>query len=250
MTTIRVLVAEDERPQREALTRMLAAEWPAAHVVAECEDGLEALEAFEREAPDVAFLDIRMPGLSGIEVARELSGRAHVVFVTAHDAHAVQAFEHGAVDYLLKPLDPERLRAAIARLESRIPSAPPPIEALLQEVRRAMDAKRSPLRFITATTGETVTFHPIEQVVAFHARDKYTMVLLEQGEAVIRTSLRELTEALDPDVFWQVHRSVVVRAAAIAHVKRDEARRLVLTLRGRTETLPVSEAFRSRFRGM
>ncbi len=250
MKEVRILIAEDEAPQREAMVAMLAAEWPSARIVATCEDGLAALEAFERYAPDVAFLDIRMPGLSGIEVARALSGRAHVVFVTAYDEYAVQAFEQGATDYLCKPVRVERLRETIRRLESRMTTPPAEIAQLLEGVRRALDGRRARLNWITATVGDAVVLHPIEDVIAFHARDKYTTVLTKHSDALIRTSLKELSNSLDADAFWQVHRSVIVRATAIDMVKRDELGKLHLTLKERPEILPVSDAFRSRFRGM
>lgn len=250
MKEVRILIAEDEAPQRETMAAMIASEWPSARIVATCEDGLEALEAFERCAPDVAFLDIRMPGLSGIEVARALEGRAHVVFVTAYDEYAVQAFEQGAIDYLCKPMRVERLRETIRRLAARLTSPPAEIAELLDGMRRALDGRRARLNWITATVGDAVVLHPIEDVIAFHARDKYTTVLTKHDDALIRTSLKELSASLDADTFWQVHRSVIVRATAIEMVKRDELGKMYLTLKGRSEILPVSEAFRSRFRGM
>lgn len=250
MKETRVLIAEDEAPQREALAMLLAAEWPSARIVATCEDGVEALEAFEQFAPDVVFLDIRMPGLSGVDVARALSGRAHVVFVTAYDEYAVQAFEHGAIDYLCKPVRAERLRAAIERLQSRTSVASTDLATVLDGMRRALEGRREQLKWITATVGDGVVLHPIEDVLAFHARDKYTTVITKHDDALIRMSLRELSTSLDSDVFWQVHRSVIVRAAAIEKVKRDELGKLYVTLKGRPETLPVSDAFRGRFRGM
>jgi DNA-binding LytR/AlgR family response regulator len=250
MTETRILIAEDETPQRDALVSMLGAAWPTARIVAQCADGLEALEAFDREAPDVAFLDIRMPGLSGMEVAQALSGRAHVVFVTAYEEHAVRAFDEGAVDYLLKPVRADRLKETVRRLEARLHEAPTAIDALLARVRKELDAQRAGLKWITASVGEGVVLFPIEDVIAFQAQDKYTTVLTKSDDAIIRTSLRELAQSLDPDTFWQVHRSAIVRATAIEIVKRDELGKLFLTLRGRPERLPISDAFRGRFRGM
>lgn len=250
MKEIRILIAEDEAPQREALVAMLTAEWPSARIVATCDDGLAALEAFDRFSPQVAFLDIRMPGLSGVDVARSLSGRAHVVFVTAYDEYAVEAFDQGATDYLRKPVRVERLRETIKRLESRMSAPPAEIAEFLEGMRRSIDSRRPRLNWITATVGEGVVLHPIEDVLAFHARDKYTTVITKHDDALIRTSLRELSASLDADVFWQVHRSAIVRATAIEMVKRDELGKLFLKLKGRPEILPVSDAFRSRFRGM
>ena len=252
MSPVPLLIAEDEQPQREALQALLQELWPEAAVVAVCADGLEAVEAFEREQPQVAFLDIRMPGLCGLEVARTISDRAHLVFVTAYDDHAVRAFEQGAVDYLLKPVRRERLIETISRLRKRVQSAPSDADQLLARLREelARGPRREGLKWITASVGDTVTLYPIEEVLAFQAQDKYTRVITATGEAVIRKSLRELLAVLDPDVFWQVHRSVIVRAGAIDRVRRDELGKHWLSLKNHKEVLPVSSAFQSRFRGM
>jgi len=278
MSTIKVLVAEDEAPQRQALVAMLHEVWPAAEVVAACGDGQSALEAFDREAPNVAFLDIRMPGptlkqtsersvagptlerksersaagLGGIDLALRFGHRAHIVFVTAYDEYAVRAFELGAIDYLLKPIAPARLRETVQRLVERGLQHPPAIDALLATLRRELtpSAPRDRLKWITASLGETTKLYAVDDVIAFRAQDKYTLVVTAADEAIIRTSLRELVQKLDPDEFWQIHRSVVVRAAAIDQIKRDELGKSWLTLRGRTEQLPVSTTFAARFRGM
>ncbi len=278
MSTIKVLVAEDEAPQRQALVAMLHEVWPAAEVVAACGDGQSALEAFDREAPNVAFLDIRMPGptlkqtsersvagptlertsersvagLGGIDLALRFGHRAHIVFVTAYDEYAVRAFELGAIDYLLKPIAPARLRETVQRLVERGLQHPPAIDALLATLRRELtpSAPRDRLKWITASLGETTKLYAVDDVIAFRAQDKYTLVVTAADEAIIRTSLRELVQKLDPDEFWQIHRSVVVRAAAIDQIKRDELGKSWLTLRGRTEQLPVSSTFAARFRGM
>jgi DNA-binding LytR/AlgR family response regulator len=252
VSAISVLVAEDEKPQRETLVQLLAELWPAARVVASCADGLEALEAAKLLEPEVAFLDIRMPGLSGIEVAKQLAPRAHIAFVTAYDHYAVTAFEQGAVDYLLKPVRRERLVETVQRLERRVRERPPVLEHVLAQLQRSFEstAKRDSLKWITASVGDTVRLYPIEEVVAFQAQDKYTRVLTTRDEAIIRTSLRELTQALDAEAFWQVHRSVIVRALAIDSVRRDELGKHWLALKGRSEILPVSTGFYARFRAM
>jgi DNA-binding LytR/AlgR family response regulator len=251
MTIPKLLVAEDERPQREALVSLLAELWPEARISAVCEDGLSALHAMGREIPDVAFLDIRMPGVSGLEVARAMGQRVHVVFVTAHDEHAVSAFEHGAVDYLLKPVERARLGATITRVQGRLGTPPAELADLLSHLLRAPAAPARPeLKWITASLGETVRMYALDDVLAFQAQDKYTRVITSTDDAIIRTSLRELLAALDPDAFWQIHRSVVVRAAAIDHVRRDADGKHWLALRGRRETFPVSSSYQARFRGM
>ena len=258
MTAVRVLIAEDEAPQRASLLALLAELWPEAEVVAACADGLEALEAFERERPAVALLDIRMPGLTGLEVARFIGARAHLVFVTAYEEHAVRAFDAGAVDYLLKPVRRERLEETIARLRQRLrtdggaPPALPDPAVLLDRMREALarGPRREALKWITASVGDTVKLYPIDEVLAFQAQDKYTRVLAVGDEAVIRKSLKELRALLDPEVFWQVHRSVIVRATAIDRVHKDELGKVWLTLKRGGEVLPVSSAFQGRFRGM
>jgi DNA-binding LytR/AlgR family response regulator len=252
MNPVTLLLAEDEAPQRQALAELLAELWPEARVVAACVDGLEALEAFEREGPDVVFLDIRMPGLSGLEVASAVRGRAHLVFVTAYDEHALRAFEEGAVDYVLKPVRRERLAETVQRLRQRVTGSPVDAGALLARLRDelARAPRRDGLKWITASVGDTVKLYPLDEVLAFQAQDKYTRVITAKDEAVIRKSLRELLSVLDPEIFWQVHRSVIVRAAAIDRVRRDELGKHWLTLKEHPEPLPVSSAFQSRFRGM
>lgn len=241
------VVAEDEALLREALVAQLREAWPGLQVLAACEDGASALEAIAEHQPDVAFLDIRMPELGGLELARAVSGRVHVVFVTAYDEHAVAAFEHGAVDYLLKPVQQARLATTIERLRAR--TAPAPLDDLVARLRREL-APAPSLRWITASVGDTVKMVPIDEVLAFRTQDKYTQVLTATDDALIRRSLRDLVQQLDGDVFWQVHRSVVVRVAAIDTVQRDGQGRCSLTLKGRADVLPVASAFHARFRGM
>ncbi|KFN48622.1 LytR/AlgR family response regulator transcription factor [Arenimonas composti] len=252
MSRIHALVAEDEPPQRAALLEMLAEAWPELEVVAACEDGLAALEEAARHRPQVAFLDIRMPGVNGLDVARAVvAGGGLVVFTTAYDDYAIRAFEAGAVDYLLKPVAPARLAQAVARLRERL--ATPRADA--GERLRALEEKLRPqgerlIRWISASVGDSVRMLGIDEVLYFQAQDKYVRVVTGSDEAVIRTPLKELLAGLDPDTFWQVHRGVVVRVAAIDRVRKDELGRHVLSLRGRADRLPVSAAFLHRFRGM
>ena len=248
----RVLVAEDEAPQREALVAMLRALWPEANDIDVCEDGLSALECIDAHMPQVAFLDIRLPGMSGLEVARALQDSAHVVFTTAYDEYAVRAFETGAVDYLLKPVSEQRLSLAIERLKSRLAGPPADIASVLAGLHQHLQARRGSeaLRWITASVGDTVKMFPVEEVLFFQAQEKYTRVVTAADEAIIRMTLKELLAGLDRDVFWQVHRSVIVRASAVDRVRRDELGKIGLRLRGNDEVLPVSQAFQHRFRGM
>lgn len=250
---VTALIAEDEAPQRAALLDLLAEEWPGLEIVGACEDGPSALLIAAERRPQVAFLDIRMPGVGGLDVARAVvAGGGLVVFTTAYDEYAVRAFEAGAADYLLKPIQPARLRRTVGRLRERLArpdGAVPadPIDAL--EARLRPQGERL-IRWISASAGDSVRMIGIDEVLYFQAQDKYVRVVTGSDEAVIRTPLKELLAGLDPDLFWQVHRGVVVRVAAIERLRKDELGRAVLRLKGRTETLPVSAAFVHRFRGM
>lgn len=251
--SITALIAEDEAPQRAALLDMLDAAWPELELVAACEDGIAALQAAAEHRPRVAFLDIRMPGVGGLDVARAVAaGGGLVVFTTAYDEYAIRAFDAGAVDYLLKPVTEARLRMAVARLQARL--AQPPADDLQARVDE-LEARLRPagdrlIRWISAGVGDHVRMIGIDEVLFFQAQDKYVRVVTAEGEALIRTPLKELLAGLDPDVFWQVHRGTVVRVSTIARVRRDELGRSCIELRGHRETLPVSAAFVHRFRGM
>ncbi len=249
------LIADDEDLPRAELRRMLHEAWPELQVVAECEDGPSAIEALQAQQPDVAFLDIRMPGRSGLDVARAASGHCHVVFTTAYDNHAVAAFEAGAVDYLLKPVSAERLQQAVQRLKARLqpPATVPELDGLLDHLARqlqARDATSQPLRWLSASVGDTIKLFGIDEVLFFQSDEKYTRVVTAQDEAHVRKPLKEITQGLDPESWWQVHRGVVVRASAIARAQRDDAGRITLHLRQHPEKLAVSQAWAWRFKPM
>lgn len=249
------LIADDEDLPRAELRRMLAQAWPELQVVAECEHGAAAVEALEEHRPDVAFLDIRMPGLSGLDVARAASGRCHTVFTTAYDSHAVEAFEAGAVDYLLKPVRAQRLANSVARLRERLAAtAPAPsLDGLLLQLGQQLNANASTaarLRWISASVGDVIKMFGIDEVLFFQSDEKYTRVCTAGDEAHIRKPLKEIAEGLDGEVFWQVHRSTIVRAAAIARAQRDELGRITLHLKAHTEKLTVSQAYAWRFKPM
>ena len=257
MSEISALIAEDEAPQRRELIRLLSVLWPELRITAECEDGLSALEALESEPPQLAILDIRMPGLSGIEVAKAASeAGCQVLFVTAYDEYAVRAFDAGAIDYLLKPIREDRLAKALQRVRERLAqpttTAMPALQSTLQQLsnKPLADQREQPLQWITASLGDTVRFISIDDVLCFQAQDKLTRVIAKDGEAFIRTPLKDILRGLDPQQFWQIHRSAIVRATAIDKVKKDELGHYELSLKLRNERLPVSQAFAQRLRGM
>lgn len=256
MTTC--IVAEDEALLLNELVSLLGGAWPGLEVLAACDDGGSALEAISEKRPDVAFLDIRMPGLTGLEVAAaaaESSPRTHIVFVTAYNQYAIDAFESGAVDYLLKPVTRDRLAATVKRLKARLaaPGADPAsLAAVLEQLRAKLPAASTApaLTWITASVGKETRLIQVDDVAYFQADNKYTIVTTAEGEALIRKPIRELLEALDPATFKQIHRSTIVNLKAVAAVTRDEAGRGTLRLKNRPETLPVSLTFMPLFRNM
>jgi len=249
MTTT-ALIAEDEPLLRAQLQARLAQAWPELVVVAQAANGGEALALFAAHRPDIVFLDIRMPVRSGLEVARELAGRCHVVFVTAYDEYAVAAFEEGAVDYILKPPTPERMAKAVARLKARLASPPPDLAALIAKLAEREQPAGAPLRWIRASLGSAMRLIATDEVLYFQAEDKYTKVVTADAEALIKKPIKELYEELDPEGFWQVHRSTIVNLKAIARVERDWRDQPVILLKGRPEKLTVSRTFAARFKAM
>ena len=253
MQSPRALIADDERLMREQLRGRLAAAWPELQVVAEAHNGTEALALFERERPELAFLDIRMPAPNGLEVARKIAGRCQIVFVTAYEAHAVEAFERGALDYLLKPVDPERLAVTVSRLKQRLQSPPADLDrlaSLLANI-KLEDAPASPrLRWIQAAVGNQLRIIAIDEVLFFQATDKYTRVVMQSGEALIRKPLKEILEEIDPDQFWQIHRSTIINVRSVGNVSRDVAGRMHVSLKGHAERLEVSRGYTHLFKSL
>lgn len=254
MTRLAVIVAEDEAPQREALCDALRMLWPELDAVVPCEDGLAALEAIAEHRPAVAFLDIRMPGMNGLDVARAVAEQGGlVVFTTAYDAHAVAAFDAGAIDYVLKPVRHERLAQSVARLRERLASraGSPTLAAVLDDLAtRLVPRTAQRIRWITASVGDQVRMIALDDVIYFQAEEKYVRVVTATDDAFIRTPLKELLAGLDDDAFWQVHRGTIVRVGAIDHVRKDDLGKVWLSVKGRAERLAVSAAFQRRFRGM
>ncbi len=252
------VVAEDEALLREALLVALADAWPGLEIVAECEDGGSALEAIATHQPDVAFLDIRMPGLTGIEIAAaavDASPRTQVVFVTAYDQYAIDAFDAGAVDYLLKPIAADRLAQTVQRVRSRLANGvadPVALGTLLRELSTALprSAASEPLVWLTASSGNATRLILVEDVLYFRADNKYTVVMTASGESLLRKPIKDLLALLDPHTFKQIHRATIVNLKAIDSIARDDSGKGVLRLKSRPETLTVSQPFMALFRNM
>jgi DNA-binding LytR/AlgR family response regulator len=252
MTT--ALIADDEPHLARALATELATLWPALELLPTARNGVEAAERIHALQPDLAFLDIQMPGLTGLEVAQGIEGRTRVVFVTAYDEYAVQAFEQEALDYVLKPVKAERLQRCVERVQRALaePAADEHGAALLNTLRKLMPAAAAPerLRWVRASAGELMHQVPVEDVLFFRADDKYTCVQTASSEHLIRTPIAELAAALDPQQFVQVHRSTIVNLAFLAGSRRDEASRLFLRMKGWRDELPVSRAYVHLFKAM
>lgn len=244
------LIAEDERVLRAELQRNLAVLWPELELCAQVGDGVAAIRALDEHRPDILFLDIQMPGMTGLEVAQQVNGRCHVVFVTAYDEYAVTAFEQGAVDYVMKPISPARLAKTVARLKEKVGSAPSTLDGIVKVLAARVAPGREFLRWITATHGSDLDLITVEEVLYFHADHKYTQVVTADVETPIRLSIKELLVRLDPATFWQIHRGSIVNANAIAGVTRDVHGHFTVKLKRRAETLAVSESYVHLFKGM
>jgi DNA-binding LytR/AlgR family response regulator len=244
------IVAEDEDILRAQLQGKLARLWPDLEVIASVADGAAALEALEDRVPDFMFLDIQMPEMTGVEVARHVAGRCHVVFVTAYDQYAIQAFETGAVDYILKPAADERLAVTVERLKAKLASPPEDLNAVLAQIGAHLSVGKQRLQWIRATVGQSLRLIPVADVLFFQSDEKYTRVVTADAEALIKTPIRELMEGLDPEVFWQIHRSTLVNAGAIAAVTRDFRGQAHVKVKGKDETLVVSRIYSHLFKQM
>ena len=250
--SVRAVIADDEPLLRAMLRTRLAKLWPELEVVRELPDGREVDEVIAEHQPQLFFLDIHMPGVNGLEAARAIDGRAHVVFVTAYDQYAVEAFERGAVDYVLKPFNEERLATTVERLRERLDSRPEPLEALVAQLASRLGTPKATdhLRWIKASVGSNVRLIPVEEVLFFQSDDKYTRVVSGEGESLIRKPIKELLDELDPAKFWQVHRATIVNVDHIAQVRRGLKDQAEISLRDCPETLVVSRNFTHLFKQM
>ncbi|HEY2862789.1 MAG TPA: LytTR family DNA-binding domain-containing protein [Casimicrobiaceae bacterium] len=246
----RALIAEDEPVLRAGFKKLLARVWPELDIIATASDGLEARQLLDKHAPEVLFLDIEMPGCSGLDVARAASGRCHVVFVTGYDQHAVTAFERGAVDYLMKPITAARLSMACSRVKQHLATMPANLDAVVQRLADMIANKPSYLHWINVETGANVQLVTVHEICYFQSDTKYTRLVTAKREALIRMSLKELLDVLDPSEFWQIHRSTIVNVNAIAEVSRDLRGHPTLHLKQRDESLQVSQPFAHLFRQM
>ncbi len=250
MTT--ALIADDESLMLKRLKETLITCWPEINVVAEAKNGVDAITMFGALKPDIVFLDIRMPGKTGLEVAAHIGDRAHIVFVTAYDEYAIRAFENGAADYLLKPIEVERMSATVVRLKRRIETKPADVSLLVQSLLDkigttpgAASANPPKLKWIRASLGNATRLINVDDVLFFQSDTKYTRIVMRgnEGEALVRSPLKELLEGLDEDAFWQVHRGTIVNANVIDRAVREAPEKLVIHLKGSKETLPVSRQY-------
>jgi len=263
----RAVLADDERLMREQMRARLAEVWPQLQIVAEAKNGLEAVQAVREHRPDIVFLDIRMPGLTGVEAARQIAQLEYdddallpeIVFVTAYDQYAIEAFEQGVADYVLKPAERERLALTVERLQKRLAtrgSADAPASAPIQQLLHKLSAQLNPgagtayLKWIQASVGSTIQMIPVADVLFFISDEKYTRVQTAQLEALIRKPIKELVDELDPQLFWQIHRSTLVNVQAVAGVARDFRGRQIVSVKGHPEKLEVSRSYAGLFKGM
>ena len=260
MESVRAVIADDERLMREQLRTRLAEVWPELKVVAEAKNGREAVELVKLHSPDLAFLDIRMPAMTGVEAAREIGDACHVVFITAYGEYAVEAFEKGAVDYVLKPAESERLALTVARLKNRLGRKPEDLAELLEKLAARLELPDAPapdsaqrknyLQWIQASMGQHIRMIPVAEVLFFTSDEKYTRVQTESYEALIRKPIKELVDELDPEEFWQIHRATIVSVKAIAGVTRDLRGRQSVQLKNHSQKLEVSRNYTHLFKQM
>jgi DNA-binding LytR/AlgR family response regulator len=245
---VSALIADDEAQLRRYLKRQLSRLWPQLSIISEAANGIDALEAIKQHKPDIVFLDIRMPGLTGLQVAEQADTECRIVFVTAFDHYAIEAFDKAAVDYLLKPVTEERLQTTVERLRRHMDNAPPDLKQLLQNLSRQLRPAEDRLEWLKVGRQDEITLLPIDEVDYFRANDKYTSVFSSGREWVIRITLKELESKLDPHQFTRIHRSTIVRLESITRITRDIAGRYWIELQDYTKALQVSRSYASQFK--
>ena len=252
MNDVKAVIADDEAALRQSLRARLSEVWPELVICGEAKNGKEALDLIERYRPHIAFLDIKMPGLTGMEVAGKIAGSCRIVFVTAYDEYAVEAFEREAADYLLKPVSRERLEKTVRRLKAQLESGTPVAAEVLQRLMAQLSRQEGSgrLQYVRVQQGESVRLIPVDDVIYFKAEDKYTTVITREGESLIRKSIKELVEELDPEKFWQIHRGTIVNVRSVARVSRSLTGKGVVKLKDRSETLTVSNRYMHLFKQM
>jgi DNA-binding LytR/AlgR family response regulator len=252
MKPLTAIVADDEDLIRAGVVRHLKRLWPELAVTGQAKNGMEALDLMEQTAPDIAFLDIQMPGMTGLEVAKKSRGRCSIVFITAYDQYAVQAFDSAAVDYILKPVNPDRLAVTIARLKKQCLPLDPASQGQIQKVIQLIENRDPPdhLNLITVKTGDELQFIPVARVIFFKAEDKYTIVQTTSHEFLIKTPIRELADRLDPDRFWRVHRSAIVNVEKIQAIQRSFTNQMVIRFADTDRKIRVSRAYEHLFKAM
>jgi len=246
------ILADDERLMRDQLRLRLNQVWPELDIIGEAKNGEEAIALVQSHRPDFTFLDIRMPGKTGLEAAQAIGNQSHVVFITAYDQYALEAFERGAVDYVLKPAEPERLRLTVGRLKARLSAPPSDMSAIVAQLAKQMGVALKPthLQWIQASIGAELRLIPVEDILFFQSDEKYTRVQTSRYEALIRKPVRDLAEELDPTLFWQIHRSTLVNVNAIEGVARDLRGRHLVLIKGQPDKLEVSRSFVHLFKQM
>jgi DNA-binding LytR/AlgR family response regulator len=246
------IIADDERLMRDQIRLRLSQAWPELEILGEAKNGDEAIELVDQLQPDFTFLDIRMPGKTGLQAAQEIGAKSHIVFITAYDEYAIEAFERGAVDYILKPAEAERLRLTVGRLKARLSSTPADMGSMLTQLAKQMGIATKPvyLQWIQASIGQQLRLIPVQEILFFRSDEKYTSVQTASYEALIRKPVRDLAEELDPDLFWQIHRATLVNVNAIDGITRDLRGRHQVLVKGHTEKLEVSRSFIHLFKQM
>jgi DNA-binding LytR/AlgR family response regulator len=242
------IVAEDEPLQRLEVCQALNRHWPQLTISAEVGDGIQAIQALERYAPTIAFLDIQMPGASGLEVARHAGGKTHVVFITAYDQYALQAFEQGAIDYILKPVDGQRMGVTVARLQGRLQERPADLGNLIELLQNGGNSGPRYLRWLTVPKGAELRVLAVSEIYYLRVDNKYTTVATRSATFLLNMPLREIQDGLDPASFWRIHRSIIVNVGAIDTIYRSFQGTLELKLKDRSEILPVSKAYAHLFK--